>query len=84
MSDSSFRTNREIELYENVCFSDKIHELQNDVRHNRRQRLRNRTNERQNRLFVQQDSRERFCRAAHELRTKNQSNLQDKQNYVSK
>ncbi len=41
MNDSRFRTNREIELYENVRFNDKINELQNDVRHNRRQRLKN-------------------------------------------
>jgi hypothetical protein len=78
MSDSRFRANRKIELYEDVRLSDKINELQDDVRHNRRQRLRNRANERQNRLFVRQDSRERLCRAAHELRAENQSSLQIK------
>jgi hypothetical protein len=52
MNDSRFRANRNIELYENVRFSDKIDELQNDVRYNRRQRLKNRTDERQDRLSV--------------------------------
>ncbi len=82
MNDSRFRANRKIELYEDVCFSDKINELQNDIRHNRRQRLKNRTDERQNRLFVRQDSRQRFCCATHELRAKNQSSLQVKQSVV--
>jgi hypothetical protein len=82
MNDSRFRVNREIKLYENVCFNDKINELQNDVRHNRRQRLKNRADERQNRLFVRQNSRERLRRATHELRAKNQSSLQAKQNVV--
>jgi hypothetical protein len=35
MSDSRFRANRKIESYENVRFSDKINELQNNVCHNR-------------------------------------------------
>jgi hypothetical protein len=47
MSDSRFRADRKIELYKDVRFDDKINELQNDVRHNRRQRLRNRADERQ-------------------------------------
>ncbi len=51
INDSRFRTNRKIELYKDVCFDDKINELQNDVRHNRCPRLRNRANEHQNRLF---------------------------------
>jgi hypothetical protein len=52
ISDSRLRTNRKIELYKNVRFDDKINELQNDVRHNRCQRLKNQTNERQNRLSL--------------------------------
>jgi hypothetical protein len=75
MNDSRFRTNRKIKLYENVNFNDKINKLQNDVRHNRRQRLKNRINERQDRLFVRQDSRKRHRRAVYELRAKNQSSL---------
>jgi hypothetical protein len=82
MSDSRFRADLKIELYENVRFNDKINELQDDVRHNRRQRLKNRADERQDHLFVQQDSRERFCRAAYELRVENQSSLQVKQSVV--
>jgi hypothetical protein len=82
MNDSRFRANRKIELYENVCFNDKINELQNDVRHNRRQRLKNRVDEHQDRFFIRQDSRERLCRTAHELRAENQSSLQVKQNAV--
>jgi hypothetical protein len=82
MNDSRFRANRKIELYENVRFNDKINELQNDVRYNRRQRLKNRADERQDRLFVQQDSRKRFCRTIHELRAENQSSLQIKQSAV--
>ncbi len=82
MNDSRFRTNREIKLYENVRFNDKINELQNDVRHNRRQRLKNRVNERQDRLSVRQDPRKRLCYAIHELRAENQSGLQVKQNTV--
>jgi hypothetical protein len=74
MNNSRFRTNRKIELYENVCFNNKINELQNDIRHNRHQRLKSRKNERQNRFFVQQDSRERFYRTIHEFRAENQSN----------
>jgi hypothetical protein len=57
MNDSRFRANQETELYEDVCLNDKINELQNDVRHNRRQRLKNRADKRQNRLFVRQNSR---------------------------
>jgi hypothetical protein len=71
MSDSRFRADRKIELYEDVNVNDEINELQNDVNPNRRQRLKNRVNERQNRLFVRQDSRERFCRVAHEFRAEN-------------
>jgi hypothetical protein len=82
MNDSRFRANRKIELYENVRLSDKINELQNDVRHNRRQRLRNRADKRQNRFFGRQNSQERLCRAAHELRAENQSSLQVKQSVV--
>ncbi len=51
MNNSRFRTNRKIKLYKDVRLDDKINELQNDVRHNRCQRLKNRTNERQNRFF---------------------------------
>jgi hypothetical protein len=36
MNDSWFRADRKIELYEDFRFDDKIYELQNDVRHNRR------------------------------------------------
>jgi hypothetical protein len=82
MSDSRFRTNRKIELYKNVRFDDKINELQNDVRHNRCQRLKNRANERQDRLSLWQNSWERLRRTTHEIRTKNQSDLQVKQNVV--
>ncbi len=56
MNDSRFRANRKIKLYKDVRFDDKINELQNNVRHNRRQRLKNRANERQNRFFVRQNS----------------------------
>jgi hypothetical protein len=52
MSDSRFRTNRKIELYKNVRFDDKINKLQNDVRHNRCQRLKIRANKHQNRLSL--------------------------------
>jgi hypothetical protein len=52
MSDSRFRTDRKMKLYKDVCFDDKINELQNDVRHNRRQRLKNRANKRQDRLSL--------------------------------
>ncbi len=52
MSDSRFQADRKIELYKNVCFNDKIIELQNNVHHNRCQRLKNRSDERQDRLFV--------------------------------
>jgi hypothetical protein len=55
MNDSWFRADRKIELYEDFRFDDKIYELQNDVRHNRRQRLKNRADERQNCFFVRQD-----------------------------
>ncbi len=56
MNDSRFRINRKIKLYKNVRFDDKINELQNDVRHNRRQLLKNRANKRQNRFSVRQNS----------------------------
>jgi hypothetical protein len=82
MNNSRFRTNRKIELYEDFRFNDKIYELQNDVRHNRRYRLKNRVNERQDCFFVRQDSRKRLCCAIHKLRTENQLNLQIKQNIV--
>jgi hypothetical protein len=36
MNDSRFRANRKIELYKDFRFDNKIYELQNDVRHNRR------------------------------------------------
>jgi hypothetical protein len=36
MNNSRFSADRKIELYKNNCFDDKINELQNDVRHNRR------------------------------------------------
>jgi hypothetical protein len=52
MSDSRHRTNRKIELYKNVRFDNKINELQNYVRHNRCQRLKNRINERQDRFYL--------------------------------
>jgi hypothetical protein len=39
MNDSRFQADRKIELYKNVRFDDKMNELQSDVRHNRRQRL---------------------------------------------
>jgi hypothetical protein len=78
MNDSRFRANRKIELYEDFRFDDKIYELQNDVCHNRRQRLKNRADERQDYFFVQQDSRECLCRAIHKLRAENQSSLQVK------
>jgi hypothetical protein len=42
--------------YKDVRLDDKINELQSDVRHNRRQRLKNRVNERQNRFSVRQNS----------------------------
>ncbi len=82
MSDSRFQTNRKIELHENIRLNDKINELQNAVRHNRRQRLKIRENEDHNRLFIRQDSRDRLCRAIYEIRTKNQLSLQIKQNAV--
>jgi hypothetical protein len=56
MSDSRFQADRKIELYKDVHFDDKINELQSDVRHNRRQQLKNRADKRQNRLSVRQNS----------------------------
>ncbi len=41
MNDSRIRANRKIKLYKNVHFDNKIDELQNNVRHNRRQKLKN-------------------------------------------
>jgi hypothetical protein len=52
MSDSRLRTDREAELYRNVRLDDKINELQNNVRHNRCQRLKNRANEHQDPLSL--------------------------------
>ncbi len=34
MNDLQFLTNRNIKLYKNICFDDKINEWQNDVRYN--------------------------------------------------
>jgi hypothetical protein len=67
MNDSRFRANREIELYEDVRLNDKINELQNNVRHNRHQRLKNRINKYQDCFFVRQDLRKRLRRAVHEF-----------------
>ncbi len=55
MSDSRIRADRKAKLYKDVCFNNKINKLQSDVHHNRRQRLKNRVNERQNRLFIRQN-----------------------------
>ncbi len=67
MNDSKFRTNRKIKLYEDFYFDDYIYELQNNVYHNNRQRLKNRANERQNDFLIRQNSRKRLCRTTHEF-----------------
>ncbi len=78
MNNSRFRTSRKIKLYEDVRLDDQIYELQDNVRYKNRQRLKNRADERQDCLFIRQDSRERLRCAIHELRTERQLNLQVK------
>ncbi len=55
MSCAKFRTNRRIELHENLRIDDEIDELQNHVCHRRHQRLKNRVDERQDNFLVRKD-----------------------------
>ncbi len=63
MSCARFRTNRRIELHENLDIDDEIDELQNHVCHRCCQRLRNQVNERQNNFLVRKN-RERRIRCS--------------------
>ncbi len=63
MNCARFRTNRRIELHENVRIDDEIDELQNHVCHYCCQRLRNQANKRQNDLFVRENRERRIRRA---------------------
>jgi hypothetical protein len=70
MSCARLRTNRKIELHENLRFDNEINELHNHVRHHCRQRLRNRANERQNDFLVRKNQEKRIRRAINQFRTK--------------
>jgi hypothetical protein len=63
MSDTRFQADQRTELYKDVCLDDQVNELQNYLRHRRNQRLKNRTNERQNDFSLRQ-SRKEYLRAS--------------------
>ncbi len=82
MNCAKFRTNRRIELHENLHINDEIDELQNHVCHRCCQQLKNRANERQNDLLVRKNRKKRIRRAINRFRAKRQSDLQVKQNVI--